>query len=183
MTRQVGQGEQRGGQAGPGWVPPGRDRGSDGSRRKKRDERGAALVEFSIVAVLLLTLIMGILVYGILLSKKQTVVQAANEAARAVVPMVYTSSSPGTQLTAIQNAAIAQLNTSLSSTNRSCSDTNGTTCTVTVNQCSTGSTTYCVNVTVTLDNKNHPIVLNIPLLSAFNPDTLTGQASAQLSSS
>jgi Flp pilus assembly protein TadG len=150
-----------------------------GAQRAKREQRGAALVEFSIVAVLLFTLILGVLVYGILLSKKQTVVQAANEAARAVVPMTYDGS--GTSLTAIQNAAKAQLSTSLlNGTDRSCTDSMGTTCTVTVDHCTGSTGPWCVFVTATLDNKNHPLVVPIPFLSAINPDTLVGQASAQL---
>jgi Flp pilus assembly protein TadG len=148
-------------------------------QRKKRDDRGAALVEFAIVAVLLFTLIFGILVFGLLLSKKQTVVQAANEGARSAVPITY-HVVDGTTPSYIVTPVTSQVSTSLATTGRSCSDALGTTCTVVVNQCSSGSSTYCVYVTVTLDNKNHPLVPSLLLLSAVNPSTLTGQASAQL---
>ena len=51
--------------------------------RRRDDERGTALVEFSISAALLLVLLFGIASYGYMLSFKQGLTQAAAEGARA----------------------------------------------------------------------------------------------------
>lgn len=52
-------------------------------RRCLRDDRGAALVEFAIVSVLLITLVFGIIEFGMLMKDYLTVNQAAREGARA----------------------------------------------------------------------------------------------------
>lgn len=188
MTGQVGHRARRAGSDGKGRGPghgqhrrSGRDPGRGRPAGREPDQRGAALIEFSIVAVLLFTLILGVLVYGILLSKKQTVVQAANEAARAVVPMTYVvADGTGGSYADIQDAARDQLDSSLDSTGRSCGDSEGTTCTIAINHCTGTAGPYCVFVTVALDNRDNPLVPRIPFLSALNPDRLAGQASAQL---
>jgi Flp pilus assembly protein TadG len=51
-------------------------------RRIRRDESGAASVEFAIVATLLLTILFGILVYGLWLSEYNVMQSAAREGAR-----------------------------------------------------------------------------------------------------
>lgn len=48
-----------------------------------RSERGAAAVEFSIVATLLLMLLFGLLLYGFVFGLKHTMTHAASEGARA----------------------------------------------------------------------------------------------------
>lgn len=50
-----------------------------------RDQRGAALVEFSLVVVLFFVLLYGIVAYGLMLALKQSVTNAANEGARAAI--------------------------------------------------------------------------------------------------
>ena len=57
-------------------------RGRVGQPRARGDE-GAALVEFALVAVLLLSIVFGIIHYGLILSFKQDVTRAAAEGARA----------------------------------------------------------------------------------------------------
>ncbi|MDQ3304807.1 MAG: pilus assembly protein [Actinomycetota bacterium] len=56
-------------------------------RREPRwhDQRGAALVEFSLVVVLFFTLLYGLVAYGLMLALKQSVTNAANEGARAAI--------------------------------------------------------------------------------------------------
>lgn len=54
-------------------------------RRRDRDEDGAVVVEFAIIFVLFVTLLWGILTYGVIFAVQQTVTHAASEAARATV--------------------------------------------------------------------------------------------------
>jgi Flp pilus assembly protein TadG len=58
----------------------GRERSAQ--RRTRRDERGGALVEFALVLPLLLTIVLGGISGGTLLSRKQTLTHAAREGAR-----------------------------------------------------------------------------------------------------
>jgi Flp pilus assembly pilin Flp len=54
-------------------------------RRLRKNDRGAALVEFAIVALLLITLLLGIIEFGWLLTGWVVVTGAAREGARAAV--------------------------------------------------------------------------------------------------
>jgi len=51
-------------------------------RRKKRGERGQALVEFALALPVLLLLLLGIIEFGLLLYNKQVITNAAREGAR-----------------------------------------------------------------------------------------------------
>lgn len=52
-------------------------------RIKGREERGAATVEFAIIALVLFSLVFGIIEFGILMFDKQVLTNASREAARA----------------------------------------------------------------------------------------------------
>jgi len=54
-----------------------------GNGRRAHGDKGAALVEFAFVSVLLLSIVFGIIHYGLILSFKQDVTRAAAEGARA----------------------------------------------------------------------------------------------------
>ena len=59
--------------------------------RRRRDERGAEMVEFAFVVVLLIALLYGIISYGLILAAQATITQAAADGARAGI----VASSPG----------------------------------------------------------------------------------------
>jgi len=61
---------------------------------RRADERGVAAVEFAIIVVLFLTLMWGILIYGVLLAMNHNLSYAATEAARAAVGYAETPGSP-----------------------------------------------------------------------------------------
>ena len=50
---------------------------------RRRDERGAEMVEFAFVVVLLIALLYGIISYGLILAAQTTITQAAADGARA----------------------------------------------------------------------------------------------------
>ena len=54
-----------------------------GRNRRRRSESGAAAVEFALVLPLLMLLLFGIISYGVMLSFRQSLSQAAAEGARA----------------------------------------------------------------------------------------------------
>lgn len=146
-----------------------------GSRR--RDQRGSSLVEFALIVTLLSTLLLGIVVFGILLSKRQVLTQATAEGARAAVPYQYTAANT----TNLKNGAKAQVNKSLEAMDRTCED-GATTCTFVVYSCGgtaspptapTGSGD-CLQVSVAVDvTGSKPLIPSVTGMSFFLPDKMT----------
>lgn len=144
-------------------------------RWRRRDEKGTSLVEFALVVTLLCTLLLGIIVFGILLSKRQVLTQAAAEGARAAVPYQYTTATTGI----VTAAAQTQVNKSLQGVSRTCGD-GSTTCTFTVYSCSGTTTTPptgsgdCLQVKIDLTiGGSNPLVPTVSLLSPFLPSTMS----------
>jgi Flp pilus assembly protein TadG len=76
--------------------------------RRVRTHKGAATVEFALVASLLMTLVIGLIGYGIMLSFRQAISQAAAEGARAAaVSVALADDDKATDATAAVNGALA----------------------------------------------------------------------------
>jgi Flp pilus assembly protein TadG len=143
--------------------------------RRGRGERGAALVEFAISIVLLLTLLFGIISYGYVLSFKQGLTQAAAEGARAAA--VGTTAD-----------AVSAVTRSVTAFDKTC-NSGGLTCQgASAGQwppltyaCPAPSTRTCVKVTLSYDWKNHPLLPKFPGLGLLLPDTLTSTRVAEVS--
>jgi len=150
---------------------------------RRRDERGSTLLEFALVATLLMTLLLGIVVFGILLGKRQVLTQATAEGARAAVPYQYTPADTSNLKAAARN----QVNKSLESVNRICDD-GRTTCTFVVYSCAGTTSTPptgsgdCFEVSVTLDVKSgaDPLAPTATPLSVFMPATMSSKFTATL---
>jgi Flp pilus assembly protein TadG len=143
------------------------------SRRSRgRDERGAAVVEFAIASVILLTLLFGIISYGYALSFKQGLTQAAAEGARAA-----TVASSGTAAT----AAAAAVGPALGAFKKTCS-TSGMSCTYSTATADTGCAagTSCMRVQISYDYKNYPLMPKFPGLNLLLPDTLKSTSITQV---
>ena len=140
---------------------------------RSRDSRGAAAVEFALVAPLLMLLVFGIISYGYMLSFRQAISQGASEGARAGA--VWASSYSASQDPARIAAARSRVDAALSSYGVSCSTT-GVTCAVTIGPCDGAR---CVSVTVTYPYGTRPLTPQIPLVPL--PSTLTFQAQARVS--
>jgi Flp pilus assembly protein TadG len=139
-----------------------------GARGALRDQRGAALVEFSIAATLFLTLIYGSISYGVMFWVKNSITHAAGEGAR--------SSIRGTDpVAAAKAAAEAVIDKTLPTANaawaKPVSPTTGT--------CATDPTKTCVTVTVTYPYSAHPIVPALPFLPIL-PSQLRSTSVVQL---
>ncbi|GAA4695496.1 TadE family protein [Nocardioides nanhaiensis] len=152
-----------------------------GVQGRRRVERGAAAVEFALVAPLLLVIVFAIISYGVMFSFRQGLSQAAAEGARAaaLAPATPTSTTFGAAAKA-RTAVAAALGSGYS-----CSTTGnllmrGTTtvgtCTVTSPaSCTTASCTYSVRLVYRYDD--HPLVPTFPFVPV--PEELVYVASAQ----
>jgi Flp pilus assembly protein TadG len=139
--------------------------------RRSQDQRGTAVVEFAIAAVLLCTLLFGIISYGYALSFKQALTQAAAEGARAAA--VATSAQ--------QAAAAGAVDKAVKAFDKTCG-TGGLTCTYDMDAASTGCPAdTCIRVRVSYDNNNFPLMPKFPGLGLLLPDTLKSTSISQVS--
>ena len=140
--------------------------------RRRRDERGAALVEFAIASSILLVLLFGIISYGYALSFKQGLTQAAAEGARKAA--VATANHQAEAATAVTKAVGAF--------NKTCG-TGGLTCTYEMTAAATGCSTdnICMRVRVSYDNHNFPLMPKFPGLGFVLPGTLQSTSITQVS--
>lgn len=152
-------------------------------RPRRRDEGGAAAVEFALVLPLLVLLLFGIISYGVMLSFRQSLSQAAAEGARAAAVTFVADDK--------QDEAIAAVDSALDSFDLTCAAPNllkeGSdvgTCTVTAPGACTPAAAEgveCVTVTLTFDYRDNPIVPSFPGVGYLMPKQLTYSAQARVS--
>jgi Flp pilus assembly protein TadG len=101
-------------------------------RRRRDDERGAEMIEFAIVIVLLITILYGIITYGLILAANSTITQAAADAARTGIAQgTGTSTCTGPNNIPDNNAstaacsAVAQAAADIAWMNKGCVETVG----------------------------------------------------------
>jgi len=163
------------------------------ARQRAHGDEGAALIEFALVAILLFTLVFGIIQFGLILSFKQDVTRAAAEGARAGAVAVATD---GDHATAAKNAAVEAMSEAIDGIG---GDFNGQTCSpgvvaqagtadldeelvceVSVNPCAEDPGKDCVTVTLRYPYKKNPLFGDIPLISAFFPDSVNAKSVARI---
>ena len=132
-----------------------------------RDESGAVLVEFALVFGLFVFILYGLIAFGLVLATQQRVTNAAAEAARSTVGSsdATTAASRATdRVTRILGAPGGRYTVTPV----------GSPCGV-----SAPPGAQCITVTVTWDNKNHPVVPPAPGLGLVMPDTFGSDATVQ----
>ncbi len=136
--------------------------------RLRRDESGAALVEFSIVVVLFTFMLYGIIAFGMILATKQRITSAASGGARAAVGAATDSDA--------QSKAQQQVEQALGAPG-------SYTATYTPAPCDSGlpSGPRCITVDITYDYESHPIVPPAPGLGLVTPDSFGAKAVVQFS--
>lgn len=135
--------------------------------RRKRDEDGAAAVEFALVVIPLVLILFGIISYAYMFSVRQALTQAAAEGARAAA--VAPSDPTG--------AAASAVNKALAGNGRLTCGSNGLSCPPPVKAACQGGAAQCVTVTVSLDyNTFNPF--DFPLIPM--PSTLSFTSSAEV---
>ena len=150
----------------------------NGSRRR-RDERGAAVVEFAIASVLLLVLLFGIIEFGYVLSFKQGLTQAAAEGAR-----VGAVGGDSAAIAAAVSKATGAFNKTCNTGGLTCKDDQGrwTSSTPTPGPSPSTCGSYtCITIEVSYDWKNYPLLPKFPGLGLILPDTLKSKSVARVS--
>jgi Flp pilus assembly protein TadG len=142
-------------------------------RRLHREERGTAVVEFAVVAVLFIGLIFSGITYGMIFWAKHTMTHAASEGARAALTV-----EPGKEA----DAATAAGERARSAVEASLGDrADHVTIDTTVADCE-GSAQRCITVTVSYPYDEHPIVAPMPFMP-FVPDDLVSTSVIELTPS
>ncbi|MDQ4068972.1 MAG: pilus assembly protein [Actinomycetota bacterium] len=149
-------------------LPPVRAR----RRLLARSQSGAALVEFALVIGLFVFVLYGLIAFGTILATKQSVTNAASEAARAAVGAADEASAVGT--------AQARVVKALGTSNGRYAIGPGAGVPST-GPCDTSAPAgpQCITVTITYDLKGHPVVPPAPGLGLVTPDSLTSTAVVQ----
>ncbi len=147
--------------------------------RRCHGDGGAALVEFTLVSVLLLLVVFGIINFGLLLSFKQDMTRAAAEGARAGA--VAASGAAATDAEDETDRAVREFSNRFSADG---CNTAGMDCQVELLDCG-GSTNQpnvpdCITVTLIYDYQDHPLVTPIPLLSGLLPNEVKAASVAKV---
>jgi Flp pilus assembly protein TadG len=163
-------------------------------RRQGEDERGAELLEFALVVVLLITLLYGIISYGVILAAQSTVTQAAADGARAgIVQGTGTTSCNGNTVSAAGCAAVQQAATDLGWMNKgTCYQTvnstavggsisNPISCAAITEACPSNAVNTCLSLTVQYNYGSAPLFPELPGLSVITPSTISSTNVLQLS--
>jgi Flp pilus assembly protein TadG len=164
-------------------------------RRSGEDERGAELIEFAVVVVLLITLLYGIITYGVILAAQATVTQAAADAARSgIVQGTGTTTCNGVpNMSAAGCAAVQQANVDLGWMNQgTCyetvntspvagSVTNPISCAASTISCPSVSSNTCLQVVVKYNYSSAPLFPELPGLGVITPSTISSTNVLQLS--
>ena len=153
-------------------------------RRRQRDERGAELIEFGIVVVLLITLLYGIITYGLILAAQATLTQAAADAAHAgiVSPLTAVATAEGQAATDVgwmNKGTCYQPDVPAGSAGAAIS------CVAKTETCpsnlSDGENNTCLAVTVTYNYSSDPLFPELPGLGVITPSTISSTNVVQLS--
>jgi len=132
-------------------------------RTGRKNESGAALVEFALVIGIFMLVLYGLISFGMIMATKQRVTNAASEAARSAVGE--------SNDTAAIAAATTRVDTLLSGSAGSYTRV----VTATPLPCSP----CLVKVTITWDWKNHPVVPPAPGIGLVTPDKIISEAQVQ----
>lgn len=143
---------------------------------------GTAILEFTLVAVLLLTIVFGIINFGLILSFKQDLTRAAAEGGRAAAVAFPASTAVATGQTATEEA--------VNGFNKSCG-VDGLECLVRQHDCNESvpdtngddpAQPNCVQVDLIYDYEDYPLIVPVPLISAFMPDEIRATSDSRINS-
>jgi Flp pilus assembly protein TadG len=167
-------------------------RGARPADRCRRDD-GAAIVEFALISVLLVTLVFGIINFGLILSFKQDVTRAAAEGARAGA-VAYPAANAFADAEDATIEAVGGAKRDCDDNNDGAidapgADTDGMVCNVNLHDCTIpvvddtptnpASTGDCVTVELVYDYDDHPLLAKLPMIEPFLPDEIRGRSVAR----
>lgn len=152
--------------------------------RRQRDERGAEMVEFAFVVVLLIALLYGIISYGLILAAQATITQAAADGARAGIVASSTGGSIGPPCTTSAcTVSEGQASTDLGWMGKGTCGTSGTTitCVSTEQPCASNQNNECLTVTVNYNYNASPLFPELPGMGVITPSTISSSNTLQIS--
>ena len=153
-----------------------------GRNRRRRTESGAAAVEFALVLPLLMLLLFGIISYGVMLSFRQSLSQAAAEGARAAAVTFVEGQKQDEAYSSVNQALDSFGVTCTAGTLKKGSSTVGTCAVTTPGACTPAATgVKCVKVTLTYNYRDNPIVPSFLGIDIAIPKKLTYSAQARVS--
>jgi Flp pilus assembly protein TadG len=136
------------------------------ARRRRGDESGAAILEFSLVVILFVSFLYALIAFGVILAKKQEITNAAADGARSAVG----AADP-------VDAATKRVKEALGDPIGSPANYVPT---YSTGPC-TGGSGNCITVTIDWNYGAHPVVPNPPLFGTVTPDTVSAKAVVQYS--
>jgi Flp pilus assembly protein TadG len=142
--------------------------------RRTNDESGAELVEFAIVIVLLITILYGIITFGMILAAQSTLTQAAADAARAGLVAGATNAAHTAEL---------QAGSDVSWMDKGACNPSGTVITCYAAPpapCPSNPSIQCLSVTVTYNYNESPLFPELPGLGLVTPSTISSTNVIQL---
>jgi Flp pilus assembly protein TadG len=148
-----------------------KDASRQAQSKRLRGENGVEMLEFALVIPIFVFVLYGLIAFGLMLSAKQTITNAASEGARAAV-----GATQGDQ-TAETAAAHDKVDAAMKSFSGYHVDDPGA---FEADFIPCGINT-CIKVTVKYDYASHPIVPPAPGLGLVTPDKLTSTAVVQVS--
>jgi len=156
-----------------------------GKRSRRCSDDGAAAVEFALVVPLLVLVLFGIISYGVMLSFRQSLSQAAAEGARAAAVTFLEDDKKDEAVLAV-TGALDSFDVSCTEGGDLIRDGEGDVGACDISEpkaCvpAAGEGVQCVIVTLTYDYKNSSIVPTFPGVGIILPDTLTYEAQARVS--
>lgn len=152
-----------------------------GTSPRGRGDGGTSILEFTLVAILLFTLIFGIINFGLILAFKQDMTRAAAEGARAGA-VAFPSSTALADATAATDEAVKAFSDRFKT--NGCLTT-GLTCTLVRADCGTAAgvdpaVPDCVSVSLSYDYDANPLIGALPMIEPFLPNTITAKSDARV---
>ena len=140
----------------------------------RRNESGAALLEFSLVFGLFVFILYGLIAFGMMLAVKQSITAAAAEGARSVVGVADNPLTVGTDERVEQaKSTVAQRLNWLGGNYVPASD-------LTVGTPFSCNGKTCITVKITYHYTDRPLVPPAPGLNLVTPDTFASEATVQI---
>lgn len=157
--------------------------GPDEAHGRVTGDGGTAILEFTFVGILLLTLVFGIINFGLILSFKQDMTRAAAEGARAGAVAVAAAGQTPEEAAVIAaddavGEAVREFGGSFSEPG--CSRDGMSCVPASVDECTEDPTVDCVIVTLSFDYDDAPLYGELPLISAFLPNVVNATSVARI---
>jgi Flp pilus assembly protein TadG len=143
--------------------------------KRLRGENGVEMLEFALVIPIFVFVLYGLIAFGLMLSAKQTVTNAAAEGARSAVGAAGNSAA---QIAAAQAKVDSAMKSYSGYDVHNPKDFNAAVAPCDPNNQSGPS---CITVKVTYPYSDHPLVPPAPGLGLLMPDTLSSTAVVQVS--